>query len=226
MNREKITEIVGQIDEKHIDEATAFAANAGRSAAPKARRFRWGMAAACLLLILVLGSATYAYAAEAKEYRAAVVFHRRKVLNGDAELLREDILRPSVETTVGTDCLARSHLRRHLLVPIGAFERDRFLIHIMASLHWSIINLDAFREHILEHPQNEIGNLFAKHPCDSNTFSGIVVPGSCSVTANVINIRWLQISISECALHCKKWSLTIGRCGCLMERIAKISIAI
>lgn len=74
MNREKITEIVGQIDEKHIDEATAFAANAGRSAAPKARRFRWGMAAACLLLILVLGSATYAYAAEAKEYREAVVF--------------------------------------------------------------------------------------------------------------------------------------------------------
>ena len=64
-------------------------------------------------------------------YWAAVVFHGRKVLYGNAEFLRKDVLRPSTEPTVGTDCLARSHRPRHLLVPIGAFECDRLLIRIV-----------------------------------------------------------------------------------------------
>ena len=72
MKEEKNPEIISGIDEKYIDEATGFAGE--RSAAPKVRRFRWGMAAACLLVVLALGSAVYAHAAEAKEYREAVVF--------------------------------------------------------------------------------------------------------------------------------------------------------
>ena len=66
MNREKLSEIISGIDEKYIDEATGFAGE--RSAALKVRRFRWGMAAACLLVVLALGSAVYARAAEPRTY--------------------------------------------------------------------------------------------------------------------------------------------------------------
>ena len=72
MNKEKIGEIVSRIDVKYINEAMGFAGE--RSAAPKVRRFRWGMAAACLLVILALGSAVYARAAEARAYETAVTF--------------------------------------------------------------------------------------------------------------------------------------------------------
>ena len=72
MNREKLSEIISGIDEKYVDEAAGFAGE--RPAAPKVRRFRWGMAAACLLIVLALGSVVCAGAAEAKEYREAVVF--------------------------------------------------------------------------------------------------------------------------------------------------------
>ena len=80
MKNEKVSQIVSLIDEKYIDEATLFAPDGrrhSRGRAParqKARRFRWGAAAACLLAALGLGSATYAYAAEAREYRTAVTF--------------------------------------------------------------------------------------------------------------------------------------------------------
>ena len=80
MNKEKLSQIIGQIDEKYVQEAACFALGGKRQrnmqtrTPGKARRFRWGAAAACLLLVLALGSATCVYAAEAKEYRRAVAF--------------------------------------------------------------------------------------------------------------------------------------------------------
>ncbi len=90
MNREKLSEIISGIDDKYVDEATGSAAKAGRSAAPKVRRFRWGMAAACLLVVLALGSAVYARAAEARAYETAVTFFEENGLSPEG-LSRSEI---------------------------------------------------------------------------------------------------------------------------------------
>ena len=85
MNKEKISQIIGQIDARYIDEAALSGAEGGEnrlgapSVLPKraekgANRTRRIAAAACLALVLALGSATYAYAAEAEAYRTAVEF--------------------------------------------------------------------------------------------------------------------------------------------------------
>ena len=78
MKQEKVEQIIEGIAEKYIDEAARFARNRegdGKAGALRGRprRFPWA-AAACLLLAIALGSVTYAYAAEAKEYRDAVTF--------------------------------------------------------------------------------------------------------------------------------------------------------
>lgn len=83
MKKEKVSEIISQIDPKYIDEATLFAAEGGGKAAhdeafrvEKTGRkgFRRGVAAACLAVVLLLGSGAFMIRAEAKEYRSAVMF--------------------------------------------------------------------------------------------------------------------------------------------------------
>ena len=95
MKKEKISAIISGIDGKYVDEATMFALADQPQEEPCAvrkpvRRFRWGAAAACLLLIVVLGSGTYAYAAEAKEYQTAVAFFAENGLNTEG-LTRAEI---------------------------------------------------------------------------------------------------------------------------------------
>ena len=93
MKKEKVSEIIAQIDEKYIDEATLFAAEAQEAvtkaavkpekAGRKAKRFRWGLAAACLAAVLLLGSGAFALRAEAKEYRSALMFFEENGLSAE-----------------------------------------------------------------------------------------------------------------------------------------------
>ena len=83
MKKENVSEIISQINPKYIDEATLFAAEGGGKAAQDEafrvektgrKGFRRGVAAACLAVVLLLGSGAFMIRAEAKEYRSAVMF--------------------------------------------------------------------------------------------------------------------------------------------------------
>ena len=106
MKKETVSQIISQIDEKYIDEATMFASDSNsrtdhktvsQSSVPlkglksRPRRFRWAAAAACLALIVMIGSAGFAAAAEAREYNNAVAFFEE---NG---LSREGLSRSEVK---------------------------------------------------------------------------------------------------------------------------------
>ncbi len=98
MNKEKISEIIGGIDEKYVAEASSFApgaaetdmpaaerAGAGRTPAKPAKRTRrivWFAAAACIC-VAALGIGGFAAAAEAKEYREAVAFFEENGLSAE-----------------------------------------------------------------------------------------------------------------------------------------------
>jgi hypothetical protein len=92
MKREKVSEIISRIDEKYINEAAEFAlavknesisqsfGHVKRSEKPP-RRLRWGAIAACLALIVMIGSTAFAVAAEAAEYNNAVAFFEENGLS-------------------------------------------------------------------------------------------------------------------------------------------------
>lgn len=98
MNKEKISEIIGGIDEKYVAEASSFAtgaaetdmpaaerAGAGRTPAKPAKRTRrivWVAVAACIC-VAALGIGGFAAAAEAKEYREAVAFFEENGLSAE-----------------------------------------------------------------------------------------------------------------------------------------------
>lgn len=52
MNREQISDLIGQIDTKYVEQAAAYTAPA--KAAPRRRRVKWGVAAACFVLLAVV----------------------------------------------------------------------------------------------------------------------------------------------------------------------------
>ena len=86
MKKEKISDVIGMIDEKYTNEATAFAAEKSEPISTsaqktRARRIRWGVLAACLALIILTSSAAVAVAAEAREYSAAVTFFEENGLS-------------------------------------------------------------------------------------------------------------------------------------------------
>lgn len=92
MKKEKISEIIGKIDEKYIDEATMYAvdrahgessyhAMPGITSEKQTRRIRWRVVAACLVLLIVMGSTAIAFAVEAKEYNTAVAFFEENGLS-------------------------------------------------------------------------------------------------------------------------------------------------
>ena len=94
MKRENVSQIISHIDEKYIDEATLFAADSSREAASQSpiqdkrtgkpsHRFRWGILAACLAVIVIIGSVGFAVAAEAREYRDAVAFFENNGLSAE-----------------------------------------------------------------------------------------------------------------------------------------------
>ena len=94
MTKEKISQIIGQIDEKYINEAAVFALDSDRETASQnavpdskkqrpSRRLRWAAAAACLALIVMIGSAAFAVAAESREYSNAVAFFEENGLSAE-----------------------------------------------------------------------------------------------------------------------------------------------
>lgn len=83
MNREQASRIIGQIGDKHIEEAGRFALARGSAPAKPRRLLRWGAAAACLVLILALGSTVLAYRAEARAYREAIAFFAENGLSAE-----------------------------------------------------------------------------------------------------------------------------------------------
>ena len=70
MKSKRLLEIFGEIDDRYIAEA----APAVRKAHNKPAWVRWGAIAACMVLLISGCFASFAVAAEAKEYRAAVQF--------------------------------------------------------------------------------------------------------------------------------------------------------
>ncbi len=92
MKRENVSQIISHIDEKYINEATMFALDSNdktitQSSMPAERiekpshRRRWGAMAACLALIVIIGSTAFAAAAEAGEYNKAVAFFEENGLS-------------------------------------------------------------------------------------------------------------------------------------------------
>lgn len=83
MKNEKISDAVGSIDEKYIEEATLFEAEMPPAAVKKtrSRAFRWGAVAACLAVMIAVGSTAVAVAAEAREYSTAVSFFEENGLS-------------------------------------------------------------------------------------------------------------------------------------------------
>lgn len=98
MKKEKISEIISNIDERYIEEATVYAvdkvhdehASHEISAKKQTRRIRWNIVAACLALFIVIGLTAIALAVEAKEYNAAVAFFESNGLSTDG-LSRSDV---------------------------------------------------------------------------------------------------------------------------------------
>ena len=85
MKKENISQIISNIDEKYTDEATMFAFDSKQETADQqssienklsmpTRRIRWGVLAACLAVLIVIGSTITAFAIEAKEYNTALSF--------------------------------------------------------------------------------------------------------------------------------------------------------
>ncbi len=91
MKKEKVSEIIGLIDEKYVGEATAFDGGASAAAAARAEktagrrplRVRWAAAAACLILAAGIGTTVYAFAAEVKEYNTAMAFFEENGLSAE-----------------------------------------------------------------------------------------------------------------------------------------------
>lgn len=86
MSKEKISDILGKIDSKYIDEASD---NSIRSAS-KRHFVRWSTAAACIAAFIVIGCGALVFVSEAKEYKAAVSFFEESGLSTEG-LSRSDI---------------------------------------------------------------------------------------------------------------------------------------
>lgn len=81
MRREKASEIIGGINEKYIAEAALFAAAEEQKRTWQPRRFRWGLAAACAGLAVIISCVSFTMAAEAREYKAAITFFEENGLS-------------------------------------------------------------------------------------------------------------------------------------------------
>lgn len=101
MKKEVLSQIISRIDEKYIEEATVFASDSrratgspgalpGKTIGKPSRSFRWGVLAACLVLIAAIGSAGFALAAEVREYNHALAFFEENGLSAEG-LSRADV---------------------------------------------------------------------------------------------------------------------------------------
>ena len=88
MKEEKLSEVMGGIDEAFVLEAAG--GDGGAAPQRKRRRFRPAAAAACLALLLALGSTAFAFASEAKEYSRAAAFFEANGISTEG-LSREEV---------------------------------------------------------------------------------------------------------------------------------------
>ncbi len=82
--REKISEIIGAIDEKYLreaEEAAPAAEGTEKSVLRLPRRKGWVLAAAAVLVLVLAGASVFMISAEAKEYKAAVAFFEENKLS-------------------------------------------------------------------------------------------------------------------------------------------------
>ncbi len=97
MKKENVSQIISNIDDRYTDEASLFELKDARQPAEDAKstqkrpvRIRWGLVAACLATLIVIGSGVTAFAAEAREYKTAVTFFEENGLSTEG-LSRSDI---------------------------------------------------------------------------------------------------------------------------------------
>ena len=107
MKKDKISEVIGHIDDEYIEEAALFEADrrtVGQSYQEKhglqtvdqsspetqdrpvrhrARRLRWARMAAGFALFLAIGLTTYSFVSEAREYQQAVIFFEENGLSAE-----------------------------------------------------------------------------------------------------------------------------------------------
>ena len=100
MKKEIVSAIIHQIGDRHIEEAAVFAQKkdqrtqedlvSDKTHKKKTRRFKWSIAAACLALLAIFGSAAFAVALEIREYHTAAAFFETNGLSADG-LNRRDV---------------------------------------------------------------------------------------------------------------------------------------
>ena len=100
MKKEKISAIINQISDRHIEEAAVFAQKkdqrtqedlvSDKTHKKKTRQFKWSIAAACMTLFVAISSSMFALAFEIKEYNTAVAFFEYNRLSADG-LNRKDV---------------------------------------------------------------------------------------------------------------------------------------
>ncbi|MBR4742935.1 MAG: extracellular solute-binding protein [Oscillospiraceae bacterium] len=100
MKKEKISAIINQISDRHIEEAAVFAQEkdqrtqedlvSDKTHKKKTRQFKWSIAAACLAFLVVISSSMFALAFEINEYNTAVAFFEYNRLSADG-LNRKDV---------------------------------------------------------------------------------------------------------------------------------------
>ena len=86
MKKETLSQIISQIDEKYIDEATMFE----KKSAKHSHGVKWGVIAACLVLFIGIGFAATAFVIEAREYKTAISFFEENGLSAEG-LSRKEV---------------------------------------------------------------------------------------------------------------------------------------
>lgn len=83
MKKEKLSQIISEIDDEYINEAAGFSTEDDLQTKKRPLFYRWLAAAACFALLVGIGTAVFATVAEAKEYRAAVSFFEENGLSAE-----------------------------------------------------------------------------------------------------------------------------------------------
>lgn len=81
MKKEKLSQLISEINEEYINEAASITTEEDLQTKKQPHLRRWLAVAACFILLVGIGTAAFAIGAEAKEYRAAVSFFEENGLS-------------------------------------------------------------------------------------------------------------------------------------------------
>ncbi|MBQ7671171.1 MAG: hypothetical protein IJS45_10705 [Clostridia bacterium] len=144
MKKEKISEIINNIDEKYIDEATEFALNSNKEKNERhpafsiklekqPYRLKWTVLAACLALFIVIGFTATAFAVEAAEYKTAVSFFEENGLSADG-LSRSEVKAVYRDITTNSFTFGKTAEVLKQVVPGWEIGQDKPTPEELASL--------------------------------------------------------------------------------------------